>query len=82
MVMSELINDKGFKSVAKVPLLGSIPGIGELFKSRKYQQSQSQFLVFITPAIIRPGSIDTTRIQEMNKRYNDADTSLGYKVMD
>lgn len=82
VVMSELINDKGFKSVAKVPLLGSIPGIGELFKSRKYQQSQSQFLVFITPAIIRPGSIDTTRIQEMNKRYNDADTSLGYKVMD
>lgn len=82
LVMSELLNDKGFKSVSKVPLLGSIPIIGELFKSRKYQQSRSQFLVFITPAIIRPGSIDTTKIKEMNKRYNDADTSIGYSVTD
>jgi Flp pilus assembly secretin CpaC len=80
--MSELLNDKGFKSVLKFPLLGSIPIIGELFKSRKYQQSQSQFLVFITPTIVRPGSIDTGKIKEMNKRYNDADKSLGYKSMD
>lgn len=82
LVMSELLNDKGFKSVAKVPLLGSIPIIGELFKSRKYQQSQSQFLVFITPAIIRPGSIDDTKIKNMKKRYNDADKSIGYDPMD
>jgi pilus assembly protein CpaC len=82
LVMSELLNDKGFKSVLKFPLLGSIPIIGELFKSRKYQQSQSQFLVFITPTIVRPGSIDTGKIKEMNKRYNDADKSLGYKSMD
>ncbi len=82
LVISELLNDKGFKSVAKFPLLGSIPIIGELFKSRKYQQSQSQFLVFITPSIIRPGSIDTTKIKDMNRRYNDADKSLGYDSMD
>ncbi len=82
LVMSELLNDKGFKSVTKFPLLGSIPIIGELFKSRKYQHSQSQFLVFITPAIIRPGSIDTTKIKEMNQRYNDAGKSLGYDPMD
>ncbi len=82
LVMSELLNDKGFKSVVKFPLLGSIPIIGELFKSRKYQHAQSQFLVFITPAIIRPGSIDTTKIKEMNRRYNDAGKSLGYDPMD
>ena len=82
LVLSELLSDKGFKSVAKFPLLGSIPIIGELFKSRKYQYAQSQFLVFITPAIIRPGSIDTTRIKEMNRRYNDAGKSLGYDPLD
>ncbi len=82
LVLSELLNDKGFKSVAKFPLIGSIPILGELFKSRKYQYSQSQFLVFITPAIIRPGSIDTTRIKDMNRRYNDANKSLGYDPMD
>lgn len=82
LVLSELLNDKGYKSVAKFPILGSIPIIGELFKSRKYQQSQSQFLVFITPAIIRPGSIDDTKIKNMKKRYNDADKSIGYDPLD
>lgn len=82
LVLSELLNDKGYKSVAKFPLLGSIPIVGELFKSRKYQQSQSQFLVFITPTIIRPGSIDTTKIKDMNRRYNDTNKSLGYDPVD
>ncbi|MGC8756382.1 MAG: type II and III secretion system protein family protein [bacterium] len=82
LVLSELLSDKGFKSVAKFPVIGSVPIIGELFKSRKYQQSQSQFLVFITPTIIRPGSIDTTRVKDMNKKYNDTDKSLGYDPLD
>ena len=82
LVLSELLNDKGAKSVAKFPLLGSIPIIGELFKSRKYQQSQSQFLVFITPVIIRPGSIDDTKIREMQRRYNGAGKSIGYDPID
>lgn len=82
LVLSELLNDKGIKSIIKLPVLGSIPIIGELFKSRKYQQSQSQFLVFITPTIIQPGSIDTTKIKNMNKRYNETDKALGYDPMD
>ncbi len=82
LVLSELLNDKGFKTVAKFPVLGSIPIIGELFKSRKYQQSQSQFLVFLTPQIISPGSIDDRKIKEMKKRYNETDKSIGYDPLD
>ena len=82
LVLSELLNDKGFKNVQKFPLLGSIPIIGELFKSRKYQENQTQFLVFITPTIIRPGSIDTTIIKNMNRRYNDAGKHIGYDPLD
>ncbi len=82
LVLSELLNEKGTKSVVKFPLIGSIPIIGELFKSRKYQQSQSQFLVFITPVIIRPGSIDGTKIKEMKRRYSGTGESIGYDPMD
>jgi len=82
LVLSELLTDKGFKTIAKFPILGSIPIIGELFKSRKYQQSQSQFLVFITPTIIRPGSINNIKIKNMEKRYNNINKFIGYDPLD
>lgn len=82
LVLSELLTDKGFKTIAKFPILGSIPIIGELFKSRKYQQSQSQFLVFITPTIIRPGSISNIKIKNMEKRYNNTNKFIGYDPLD
>ena len=37
---------------AKVPLLGDLPGIGNLFKSRQRTSSKQEMLVFITPKMI------------------------------
>jgi general secretion pathway protein D len=38
-----------------VPLLGDIPIIGELFKSRSSDSSRSELLIFVTPRIIKHG---------------------------
>lgn len=37
----------------RVPFLGQIPGIGELFKSRSKSNSRSRFYAFIKPTILR-----------------------------
>ena len=40
------------ESETKVPLLGDIPGVGNLFKSKARSSSKSELLVFITPKMI------------------------------
>ena len=39
-------------SESRVPLLGDIPGLGNLFKKRERSSSKQEMLVFITPKII------------------------------
>ncbi len=40
------------EDVTKVPLLGDLPGLGYLFKSRTRSTSKSELLVFITPRLL------------------------------
>jgi general secretion pathway protein D len=37
----------------KVPILGDIPILGELFKSRDNQKNKTELMVFLTPRIVR-----------------------------
>lgn len=43
-------------SVNKVPFLGDVPFLGNLFKSRGRQKSKAELLVFITPKVLRVAS--------------------------
>lgn len=56
-VLGGLINDKDTVSTSKVPLLGDIPILGWLFRSRTVERRQKNLVVFITPKIVR--SADT-----------------------
>lgn len=38
--------------IRKVPLLGDLPGVGNLFKSRDRLDSRSELLIFITPRVL------------------------------
>jgi len=40
----------------KVPVLGDIPGLGYLFRSRKNVNNNAELLIFVTPKIIREGA--------------------------
>ena len=39
-------------NVTKVPLLGDIPVVGNLFKSRAKASERSELLIFLTPKVI------------------------------
>ena len=39
-------------SETKVPLLGDLPAVGNLFKTKSRNSSKSELLVFITPKMI------------------------------
>jgi pilus assembly protein CpaC len=49
VMLSGLVKNEMAKDVAKVPLLGQIPVLGELFKSRSFRENQTELAIFITP---------------------------------
>ena len=41
-------------SVAKYPFLGEIPVLGNLFKSRRYQNDETELVIIVTPRLVKP----------------------------
>jgi general secretion pathway protein D len=67
LVLGGLLEDVLRESDQRVPVLGSIPGIGALFRSRKTDKVKTNLLVFIRPKILR----DSAAVSfETNKKYN------------
>jgi len=56
IALSGLLSSNDNKTVDKVPLLGDIPILGELFKSKAFQEQRTELLVLVTPTILPAGS--------------------------
>jgi len=54
LIIGGLIKEKNIKGTTKVPLLGNIPGLGWLFKSKKDTKDKTELLIFVSPTIITP----------------------------
>jgi general secretion pathway protein D len=67
IVLGGLITDTALESESRVPILGSIPIIGELFKTRSGQKEKRNLMVFIRPTILRDG---VAAAIETNAKYN------------
>jgi type IV pilus assembly protein PilQ len=52
IVIGGLITDSVTDTIAKIPLLGDIPILGWLFKSKHKQHTRSELLIFVTPKIL------------------------------
>ena len=52
IVLGGLISNTSSKDFEKIPLLGDIPIIGELFQSKAFQDGDSELIFFITPTIV------------------------------
>jgi Flp pilus assembly secretin CpaC len=57
LIMGGLIKNKETKGETKVPILGDIPGLGYLFKSKKDTRNKTELLIFISPRIINSEEI-------------------------
>jgi general secretion pathway protein D len=66
-VLGGLMKEDDVEQVRKVPLLGDIPVLGWLFKSRSTSKEKTNMLIFLTPSIIRLEG-DSRRV--LNKKLN------------
>ena len=53
IVLGGLITDDRMSSRSQVPILGEIPVVGELFKSRRESQTKRTLFVFLKPTVLR-----------------------------
>lgn len=68
VVLGGMIEENSESGTYKVPLLGDIPLLGWLFKSRSKSFKRTNLFVFITPRIIRTPE-DAAAIHEDKKEY-------------
>ena len=68
VVIGGMIQDDSDKGTSKVPLLGDIPLLGWLFKTRSTSNTRTNLFVFITPRIIQNPE-DASKIQEEKMDY-------------
>ena len=52
VVLGGIFEEEESSAVDKVPLLGDIPVVGNLFKNRQVDTNQKELLIFITPRIV------------------------------
>jgi general secretion pathway protein D len=67
LVLGGLLEDVLRESEQRVPVLGSIPILGNLFRSRKTDKIKTNLLVFIRPTILRDAEQAAI---ETNAKYN------------
>ena len=64
LVLGGLIEDTLTESVQKVPGLGDLPLVGNLFRSRQTNKGKTNLMVFLHPVIIRDGIEGTLRTND------------------
>ncbi len=67
-VIGGLLDDNERRTIEKVPLLGDIPGLGALFRSKAKSRTKTNLIVFIRPTILRTPE-DSRRVAEQRYGY-------------
>jgi pilus assembly protein CpaC len=61
-LIAGLLSDELQEQVAQYPLLGQIPILGNLFKSAKFEKSETELLVLVTPELAKPMGADPVQL--------------------
>ena len=83
IVLSGVFSHDEQKSVSKLPGLGHIPIIGELFKNRAFDSTKRELVIFVTPRIVNPDSDKIrTIIEDVKSRYKQARGEVNFGIFD
>jgi pilus assembly protein CpaC len=53
-VLGGLLQNNDTQNVSKVPWLGDIPILGQLFRSEQFQRNESELVIMVTPYLVNP----------------------------
>lgn len=66
-----LLQRQMYSDLAKFPVAGDVPILGQLFRSEKYQRDETELVILITPLIVKPvkGRL-ATPLDQANARHS------------
>ncbi len=65
-----LLDNRVMQSLNRIPFLGDVPIVGNLFRSRSTKKTQDELLVVVTPRFVRPLSPDEkAQLPEMQEPF-------------
>ncbi|HLO94661.1 MAG TPA: pilus assembly protein N-terminal domain-containing protein [Burkholderiaceae bacterium] len=72
IVLAGLLQRELSDNVDKVPGLGDLPILGALFRSKSFQNKETELVVFVTPTVVSAASPgNTDRIQQTTSRLEE-----------
>jgi len=71
IVIAGLMQDRASVETAKVPLIGDVPVVGNLFKRTEKNRRKTDLVILLTPTVMGPGETAATTTREI-KRLEDA----------
>jgi general secretion pathway protein D len=84
IVLGGLLQDEYSGNQEKVPLLGDIPLLGNLFKTESRSRKKTNLMVFIRPVVVRDGAaaeqLSLDRYDLMRSGQQAAQPSYNYVV--
>ena len=66
VVIGGLIQDQDQVTISKIPLLGDIPGLGWLFKTKSVRRTKTNLMIMLTPHIVKDAR-DIAALSELQK---------------
>lgn len=58
LVIGGLISQTDNRTTDQVPMLGSVPVLGQLFRSERFRKEETELLVLVTPRLTTPSQLD------------------------
>ena len=56
LVLAGLLSRRTSNTIDKVPGIGDVPVLGALFRSRRFQNDETELVVFVTPTVVSPST--------------------------
>ncbi len=79
LALGGLLEANSTRAYTKVPFLGDLPLLGEIFRSRSLNKQKRNLLIFITPTIVSPDSGTGLEDQYAELKELDDDERFAYK---
>lgn len=77
LFISGLVSQNSGRQTQKTPILGEVPVLGALYRSKAFAKNESELIIAVRPEVILPGSPGQLKIPgELNKMEAVRDTNI------
>lgn len=75
-----LLNNNQSQAISKYPFLGDIPILGNLFRSTRFQNKETELVILITPYVVKPTNGPLALPTDGYRQPTDAERTFGQRM--